>query len=93
MYLTRGMNVKTQIEQYSEDLGLSQAMTLDELIESHRRLRHINAQNHQEWLDVLRKAQEKGYRDGEAFALEHGYFSRERLRQMSVAELMEALQD
>ena len=85
--------MKTQIEQYSEQLGLSEAMTLDELIESHRRLRQLNAQSHQEWLKVLREAREKGYRDGEAFALQHGYFSRERLQQMSVAELMEALQD
>lgn len=85
--------MKTKIEQYSEELGLSEAMTLDDLIESHRRLRQLNAQNHQEWLKVLREAHEKGYRDGEAFALQHGYFSRERLRQMSVAELMEALQD
>ena len=79
------------LKNYSEEIGLYNEMTIEALIESHRHLRNLNQIHHKEWLKELEKGREIGRIQAEIFVKEHEWISVERLKSMTVAELVNFL--
>ena len=83
------------IHRYSQEMKLAkdQAFSLKELIESHRRLREINHERQQSWLEELQLARERGHREGVEWATTHDYISREKLKAMTLLEIANWLEE
>lgn len=78
------------LQAYAKELKV-RAMTVEQLIESHRHLRSLNL----ELSDTKRQAIAEGRRQGKEQAREEalskGWFSRERLQSMTLIELAQIL--
>lgn len=79
-----------KLDDYAKEINVDK-LTLDDLICSHRRLREANQQNHQQWLEVLKKAREEAFDEAKKYALEHDFLSREKLKKMTLQELSKLL--
>lgn len=81
------------LHRYSQELKLAkdQTLTIKELIESHRRVKEINWDYHQHWLNELKQARERGYIEGIERATEYEYVSREKLKTMTLKEITDLL--
>jgi len=75
------------LEDYSKEIGLREAMTLDALIESHRHLRTLNLEFNDQWRKELTKGYERGCAEGKTLAMEQDFLSIDRLRTMTIGEL------
>lgn len=82
-----------QLKDYSDELGLSHTMSLDEVIKAHRRLRDQAQINHQEWLTELEKGREVGKQQGLAIVTCEEYIKVDKLKAMTLAELANFLAD
>jgi hypothetical protein len=87
------MTTEEKLKEYSDLLGLYQAMTLDDLIASHQAIRSDNIKFHTEIRQIREEAVKRGYELGKSIALEQDYISRERLMKMTVQELVDLLGD
>lgn len=87
------LNSFTQkLKEYAKEIGiLDLDLSLDDLIDSHRRLRSINQQNNQQWLKEIEKARERAYNDARDYALKHDFISRDALKKMTMQELSNLL--
>lgn len=81
------------LNRYGQELGLTDGLTLWELIESHRSLRDLNVKRQATWLDALADARKRGLERGRARALEHEFVSREKLKAMTIKELSDLLNE
>lgn len=81
----------TTIEEYSKEIGLHRAMTVDELVESHRRLRAVSAQKHEEWLEEIAKGREIGRLQGLEQVTQGEFIAVEDLRNMTMLEISNIL--
>jgi hypothetical protein len=79
------------LESYAKEMGLYGALTLKDLIESHRRLRELSMRDNDARREELRRGYEAGFKQGEELAIKHNYLSREALRNMTLAELSSIL--
>lgn len=84
--------MNTSIEQYSNEIGLKEAMTMEELIQSHRNLRQLNSNKQKDWLDAIEKARNMGFENGKREALEQNFISRKTLKAMTIQQLIEWLE-
>ena len=84
-------NDLAQLQAYGEEMDLHGALTLKDLIASHRHLRSLNLERSVEWQQEVKKGYEAGYSNGKAQAIEYDYLSRETLRGMTLAELSSIL--
>jgi hypothetical protein len=78
---------------YGQELGLTDGLTLWELIESHRSLRDLNVKRQATWHEALADARKRGLERGRAQALEHEFVSREKLKAMTIKELSDLLNE
>lgn len=74
------------LEQYSTEIGVE--MTIESLISSHKRLREINSIRHKQWLSEIEKARELGIIQAERIVKEQNWISVQKLKSMSVSELI-----
>ena len=81
------------LKSYSEEIGLFSEMTLESLIKSHRHLRELNKVRHTEWLKELEKGREIGRIQAEKVVKEQEWINVERLKNMTVAELVNFVND
>ena len=88
---TRSADVKEQLAAYSAELKLINPLTIEDLINSHRHLRSLNLERVEQWRTAMREAADKGVQAAQEAALDRGWFSRERLRSMSLGELADLL--
>ena len=86
-------DVDSKLKEYSESMSRCFVISLDELIESHRSLREFRKTKHQEWLNILHEARKRGFEEGKQQALEYNYIDREKLKEMTINQLMELLQN
>lgn len=82
-----------KLEEYSEELGLNTPFTLESLIESHRNIRAARFATEEERLKYVRSGYAAGYESGMKAAIEFGSIPVEKLKGMTVAELVEILRD
>lgn len=80
------------LKQYASEIGIDD-ISLVQLIDSHRTLRAANRKRHEEWLAELHQAREIGMKQAIAEVKEYGWFSRETLRSMTLAQLVDLLQE
>ena len=78
---------------YGQEMGLTDGLTLWELIESHRSLRNLNMKRQAAWREALADAHVCGLERGRAQALEHEFVSREKLKTMTLKEISNLLGD
>lgn len=81
------------LEDYRQEMDLHGALTLESLINSHRHLRTLNLERHQEWQAEVKKGYDAGYTNGRAQAIEYDFLSRDALRSMTLAELAAILHE
>ena len=74
------------LEQYSKEIGVD--LTIENLIDSHRRLREINSISHKQWLSELEKAREIGIAQAEKIVTERNWININKLKSMTVLELV-----
>lgn len=79
------------LEAYGNELDLHGTLTLKSLIDSHRNLRALALQTHEERRTEVQRGFDRGFEMGTQHALTNRYLSREDLRKMTVAELAAAL--
>jgi hypothetical protein len=79
------------LETYAKEMGLYGELTLESLIESHRRLRNQALREADERRAEMQRGFDAGFRSGEEIATTHRYISREALRGMTLAQLSEIL--
>jgi hypothetical protein len=84
---------QSQLVKYSAELKLGETITLDELIKSHRHLRSLNLEMNDRWSAAIAESALKGEHAARDLALKEGWFSREKLRSMSLEELSNYLVD
>ena len=77
------------LENYSNEIGLSNQMTLQGLVDSHRHLREKNMRSHQEWLQDLEKAREFGKKQGFEMITNGQYIEVSKLKNMTIVQLIE----
>ena len=68
-------------------------LTLDQLIDAHRSLREHRLKTDAITKAEIEKERQRGEENGRQFALENNWFSRERLREIRVGELVNLLAD
>lgn len=78
--------------EYAKEINVER-LTLEDLIKSHRRLRDMNKENHEVWRQELILAVDRAEKNAKSTALEYGWFSRERLKTMTLGELANLLVD
>lgn len=76
------------LDDYSKSIGLSYAMSLEELIDSHKRLRDAAVTNNKLWREELQKARQRGQKEGYCAVTEGEFISVAVLRDMTVVELI-----
>lgn len=92
-------NVKEQLSKYSVEIrstntfNIREDITLDELIESHRTLRNMHKKFNEERNAAMQEAREWASADFKKNAETYDWFSRERLKAMTIGELVELLHD
>lgn len=79
------------LAEYSKEIGLSKPISIDMLIESHRRLRALSMRSNEERLAELQKAREFGRAQGFAEVTDGEYIAVKTLRSMTVRELAQRL--
>jgi hypothetical protein len=79
------------IAKYSTELGLHTPFTLDTLIDSHRRLRQMMVEDQEARRAAINTAYEKAFEQALEEARQREVFSRERLLEMPLKELVEYL--
>ena len=80
------------LKHYGMSLGQPD-LTLEDLIESHKRLRSLNRGLNSQWRDTLAAAHEKGFTVGSKKALEQGFLSVARLKDMSLRDILDLVRD
>lgn len=83
---------KSPIRQYAVEIDVP-SLTLESLISSHRRLREANAVAEEDRRAALAEAAQRGTDLAKQEALKNGWFSRERLKSMTLAELSQLLNE
>lgn len=86
-------NCEAKLKEYSKLLGLSESrsLTLDDLIKSHKDLRAITSKEQSEIEKIRSSAREQAYADTRKFVLTEKYISTDRLKKMSIQELVDIL--
>lgn len=79
-----------QLALYAQELSCVSGLTIEQLIDSHRRLREQNAKHHDEIRAEMAQARDAAYAQAHADAM---LYSRERLRAMTVAEFAALIGD
>lgn len=87
------MNVDEKMAAYSKEIGLWDPMSIDSLIDSHRKLRQANAQTWDERQAEMQKAREYAAADARKWVTEHEYVSVERLRTMTLTQIVELINE
>lgn len=83
-----------ELKAYAEELGqCGVGLTLSGLISSHRTLRVYSKAYHTTLAQDRREASDKAYKDAREWADKNLYFSVERLREMTLMELTEYLEE
>lgn len=75
------------LKDYGREMELHGALTMKDLIDSHRNLRTLARRDHEARLAEMRRAFDTGFESGKQQALTYHYLSREDLRKMTLAEL------
>ena len=84
---------KKLLADYSKSIGMVGSMTVAQLIDSHKRLREMAIETNEARRDTLQKAWDYGAKMAQEQAISYGWFSRERLRAMSIGELADVLNE
>lgn len=79
--------MQREIDAYAKEMGISTGMSLTQLIDSHRNLRDQAAKSNKEVLAEMEKARQHATDMTVKELKEQGWFSVERLRAMTLAEL------
>ena len=79
------------LEDYGKEVGVD--FTLEQLIESHRRLRNMNIENNTERLKELANARKIGMEQGYEAITNEEYIKVSVLKTMSVHEMVDFLKD
>ena len=82
------MTLEEELDQYAKEIGVPY-MTITHLIGSHRRLREQSLATNEVRRKELEKEREKAYEWAKNQALKYDWFSRERILDMTIAELVE----
>ena len=85
------MNAEEKIIEYGKEIGQISDLTVNDLIDSHRRLRELNSRRWKEYQNEQRSGYARGYENGKNIALKCDYLSREDLKAMTITELIETL--
>ena len=75
------------LNDYAKEVG-AEALPLQDLIASHRRLRDMSKRTHAEWIKALENAREIGTRQGMELVLT-GYVSLDDLQKMTIKEIVD----
>ena len=81
------------LNKYGQEIGLTDGLTLAELIESHRTLRELNKKHQDTWLEALVDARQRGLEEGRAMAVQYEFISREKLKGMTLKEISDFLRE
>jgi hypothetical protein len=73
--------------------GVCERDFVDDLIGSHRYLRSFNIKVNEERKKIMKDAYDAAYRDAAMMAIEQDWISSDKLRKMSVSELVELLRE
>ena len=79
------------LQEYGREMGLYGALTLKDLIDSHRNLRQMQMRDNEERRAEMQRGFDAGFKQGKEMATKHNYLSREALRGMTLAELSSIL--
>lgn len=82
---------KKKLQAYSDEIGISSGFDLDTLISSHRRIREINRESHINRMAELERARAIGEDQGFQAVTNGKYVEVEKLKAMTISELMEFL--
>lgn len=82
-----------KIESYAEELNIPKRLTLEMLINSHRYLRNNAIKSDEQLSKELNKIREIAKEDARKLVLNHEYISVEKLKRLSIAELMDEISD
>lgn len=81
--------MQKEIDAYAKEMGINTGMSLTELIDSHRNFRARAVKSNKEMLAEIQKARQHATDMTVKELREQGWFSVERLREMTLAELSE----
>lgn len=84
------MSIEEKLAAYAAELGVS-ILTIDDFIDSHRHLRSMNMEKSNAIREAVDEERIRAYADAEAYALKHDWISMDRLKTMSVKELVDFL--
>ncbi len=91
------MNTEEKLKAYSIEVhGIDESyddLTIDSLIESHRRLRKINQEHQSDYLTVLAEARRRGIEQGLQKVCKGDYIKVSELKSMTMLELSNILVD
>lgn len=79
------------LAEYSQEIGLRETMTLRNLIDSHRTLRNISLKDVKEKMNEVEAARKRAYADAKECATTYDWFSKERLKGLTIGELVQLL--
>lgn len=85
--------MKDQLKNYSEEIGLRSPFTLETLIESHKRLRAMAVEKNAKELSDFHALREAAAQKMAKEATDNGWFSKERLKSMTLSEISEIICD
>jgi len=80
-----------KIKNYGKQLSID--LDVDNLIESHKRLREWNSKEHTDYLKHRETGFKQGYEEGKRLALEQDFISLERLEDMTLSEICSLIKD
>jgi hypothetical protein len=86
-------HVENLLQEYAAEIGLHGTLTLENLIDSHRRLRERAQVSNEKLRQEMKRGFDAGYKNGVEQATKFNYLSREALRNMTLAKLAEILSE
>jgi len=81
------------LQEYSREIGVYNALTWEKLIDSHRHIRAKAREYHDDYRAQMNKGFEAGKQYYAEVALKEDWFTRERLKSMTIGELANLLAD
>lgn len=87
-------DVEQKLKAYAKEMGLNnESLSLDQLIDAHRTLRAYRLRSNAQQQAEMQAAREFATNQATEQVMQYGWFSVERLRKMTLAELAELIHE